>query len=122
MVSKTDEQYNRKKKLAKSRRFMSRCAMCRTIFSRSGGFTFHHIYYETGIDKPKKSFTSGENAHQNNLAYQSHILDEVERNHTKFRLLCSKHHHMVSFGIRLRQDNWNRFKNIVSESRKHQSH
>jgi hypothetical protein len=120
VVSQNDAHYERKKKLAKHRRFSSRCAMCRTAFSRSGGFTFHHIFYENQ-DKRKKDFTKHPTQYQNDMDYKNHILDEVKRNPKKFRLLCSKHHHMVTFGIRLNELNWKRYKLIVNESRRYQN-
>jgi hypothetical protein len=94
--------------------------MCRMAFSRAGGFTFHHIQYENQ-DRRLSDFKEKDSDYANGMDYKNHILYEVKRNPKKFRLLCSKHHHMVTFGIRLNEPNWKRFKQIVNESRRFQT-
>ena len=120
LTNQQDEYQERKKKLAKKGRFKSRCALCHLKYNRKSGFTFHHIYYERDIDKSPDQFTTAKNKSQNDYAYKSHILDEVERNPSKFRLLCSKHHHAITISIRFKNGNWRRFVELVNESRKKQ--
>ena len=112
-----EEYYQRKKELGKSPRFKSRCALCHKRFGVAGRFVFHHLFY-TDADRGPTSFTDKDTKIANNYAYRHHILDQVELQPNKFRLLCSRHHSMVTIALRLKNGNWRRFYGLVNESRR----
>ena len=77
--------------------YRSRCMMCGAKKSKSG-FTFHHIWYESG-EKTYRDFP-------NPLAYYEYLAPLIRANTGRFMLLCSDHHQALERACRYGDRMW----------------
>ena len=87
MVTKRDMAFEQMQKVARNRRFHSRCFVCWKKFGK--GFHFHHLFYVDG--EPVYSDYS------NSTDYRIAIIPYIRKNPKQFLLLCTAHHRMVEW-------------------------
>lgn len=104
-MTKIIEIKKRKRHVAK--RFGIWYYVCHRRFGK--GFAFHHKLYCTGEKKYSDFMT--------NYFYQKYILDIIEKRPGDFALLCQNHHRAVEILKVMKPDRFERFVNLVVESR-----
>ena len=83
-MNKRQKILNIKLNLARHPRFNSKCYVCHKKFTKKGGFSYHHLWYNPG-QKYYKDFADP-------LQYNIELKKQVNSNPEQFLLVCSKHH------------------------------
>jgi len=91
MVSKRSIVQADMRRLAKNRRFHSRCYICWKKFGK--GFQFHHLWYVEG--EPLYS------DYGNSSDYRIALAPYIRKSPQQFLLLCRAHHHLVEWGKKM---------------------